>query len=49
MHRLLDLLGAIPSFIHINDGKIHEVSALDLLVPKQVAFCVSLHGIGHQK
>ena len=24
MHTLLDLRGAIPSFIHISDGKLHE-------------------------
>ena len=35
MHTLLDLRGAIPSFIHISDGKLHDVKALDLLVPDQ--------------
>jgi hypothetical protein len=31
MHTLLDLKGSIPSFIHISDGKLHDVHALDLL------------------
>src|SRR5512136_2662679 len=34
MHTLLDLRGNIPSFIHISDGKLHDVHALDLLVPE---------------
>ncbi len=29
MHTLLDLRGSIPSFIHISDGKMHDVKALD--------------------
>src|SRR3990172_2230325 len=32
VHTLLDLRGAIPSFIHISDGKLHDVHILDLLV-----------------
>ncbi len=31
LHTLLDLRGSIPAFIHITDGKTHEVNALDLL------------------
>ena len=31
LHTLLDLRGAIPSFIHITDGKTHEVNVLDEL------------------
>jgi hypothetical protein len=31
MHTLLDLKGSIPSFIHVSDGKLHDVHALDLL------------------
>ena len=27
MHTLLDLRGSIPSFIHISDGKLHDVRA----------------------
>ena len=34
MHTLLDLRGNIPSFIHISDGKLHDVHALDLLLPE---------------
>lgn len=29
MHTLLDLRGSIPRFIHITDGKYHDVNALD--------------------
>ena len=38
MHTLLDLRGAIPSFIHISDGKYHDVNLLDVLVPEPGAF-----------
>lgn len=31
LHTLLDLRGSIPAFIHISDGKTHEVSVLDIL------------------
>lgn len=31
LHTLLDLRGNIPSFIHVSDGKMHEVNSLDLL------------------
>ena len=34
MHTLLDLRGNIPSFIHISAGKLHDVHALDMLVPE---------------
>ena len=34
MHTLLDLRGNIPSFIHISDGKLHDVNVLDVLVPE---------------
>ncbi len=34
MHTLLDLRGNIPSFIHVSDGKLHDVHALDLLMPE---------------
>ena len=40
LHTLLDLRGAIPSFIHISDGKLHEVNVLDLLLPEPGAFYV---------
>jgi hypothetical protein len=32
MHTLLDLRGNIPSFIHISDGKLHDVNVLDLML-----------------
>jgi hypothetical protein len=31
LHTLLDLRGNIPAFIHISDGKLHEVTVLDQL------------------
>src|SRR5260370_2273846 len=40
LHTLLDLRGAIPSFIHISDGKLHAVKVLDLLIPEPGAFYV---------
>ena len=40
MHTLLDLRGDIPSFIHISDGKLHDVHALDMLVPEAGAIYV---------
>ena len=33
IHTLMSLRGSIPEFIHISDGKIHDVNILDLLVP----------------
>ena len=44
MHTLLDLRGAIPSFIHVSDGKLHDVHALDLLVPEAGAIYVMDRG-----
>ena len=38
LHTLLDLRGAIPSFIHITDGKTHEVNILDDLIIEPGAF-----------
>ena len=40
LHTLLDLRGSIPSFIHISDGKLHDVNVLDLLVPERGAIYV---------
>jgi hypothetical protein len=40
LHTLLDLRGAIPSFIHISAGKLHDVHVLDLLIPEAGAFYV---------
>ena len=38
LHTLLDLRGNIPSFIHITDGKKHEVNTLDDLTIEPGAF-----------
>jgi hypothetical protein len=38
LHTLLDLRGNIPSFIHIIDGKTHEVNTLDELTIEPGAF-----------
>jgi hypothetical protein len=38
LHTLLDLRGNIPSFIHITDGKTHEVNTLDELSIEPGAF-----------
>jgi hypothetical protein len=40
MHTLLDMRGSIPSFIHVSDGKMHDVHALDLLLPEAGAIYV---------
>jgi hypothetical protein len=44
MHTLLDLRGNIPAFIHISDGKMHEVNILDQLLPEPGAFYVMDRG-----
>ena len=44
MHTLLDLRGNIPSFIHISEGKMHDVHALDMLVPEAGAIYVMDRG-----
>ena len=44
LHTLLDLRGAIPSFIHISDGKLHDVNFLDMLVFEPGAFYVMDRG-----
>jgi hypothetical protein len=40
LHTLLDLRGNIPTFIHISDGKMHEVNVLDQLLPEPGAFYI---------
>lgn len=40
LHTLLDLRGSIPTFIHISDGKLHDVNVLDILLPEPGAFYV---------
>lgn len=44
LHTLLDLRGNIPSFIHVSDGKLHDVHALDLLMPEAGAIYVMDRG-----
>jgi Transposase DDE domain/Domain of unknown function (DUF4372) len=44
MHTLLDLRGAIPAFIHISDGKMHDVNVLDILPIEAGAFYVMDRG-----
>ena len=44
LHTLLDLRGAIPSFIRISDGTVHDVNALDLLIAEAGAFYVMDRG-----
>jgi len=44
MHTLLDLRGNIPSFIHISDGKLHDVNILDQLIAEAGAFYVMDRG-----
>jgi len=44
LHTLLDLRGNIPSFIHISDGKLHDVNILDQLIPEPGAFYVMDRG-----
>ena len=44
LHTLLDLRGNIPSFIHITDGKWHDVNILDHLLPEPGAFYVMDRG-----
>ena len=44
LHTLLDLRGNIPTFLHISDGKFHEVNILDQLVLEAGAFYVMDRG-----
>ena len=44
LHTLLDLRGNIPAFIHISDGKLHDVNVLDQLLPEAGAFYVMDRG-----
>jgi hypothetical protein len=45
LHTLLDLRGNIPTFIHISDGKLHEVSVLDQLLIEPGAFYIMDRGL----
>ena len=44
MHTLLDLHGNIPAFIHISDGKMHDVQALDRIDIEPGAYYVMDRG-----
>ena len=44
LHTLLDLRGNIPAFIHVSDGKMHEVNVLDFLPTEAGAFYVMDRG-----
>ena len=44
LHTLLDLRGNIPTFIHVSDGKMHDVNVLDILVPEPGAFYIMDRG-----
>ena len=44
LHTLLDLRGSIPTFIHISDGKLHDVNVLDILMPEPGAFYIMDRG-----
>lgn len=44
LHTLLDLRGNIPAFIHISDGKFHDVNALDCLPLEAGAYYVMDRG-----
>jgi Domain of unknown function (DUF4372)/Transposase DDE domain len=44
MHTQIDLRGNIPSFIHVSDGKMHEVNVLDLITPEAGSFTIMDRG-----
>ena len=44
MHTQIDLRGNIPSFIHVSDGKMHEVNVLDLMTPEAGSFTIMDRG-----
>jgi hypothetical protein len=44
LHTMIDLHGSIPVFIHITDGKVHDVNVLDLLLPEPGAYIVMDRG-----
>lgn len=44
LHTLLDLRGNIPTFIHISDGKLHDVNTLDIVPAEAGAFYVMDRG-----
>ena len=44
LHTLLDLRGPIPAFIHVSDGKFHDIHVLDMLAFEPGAFYVMDRG-----
>jgi hypothetical protein len=44
LHTLMNLRGNIPEFIHISEGKMHDVNILDLLIPTPGAFYIMDRG-----
>jgi hypothetical protein len=44
LHTLLDLRGSIPAFIHVSDGKVHDIHVLDMLAFEPGAFYVMDRG-----
>ena len=44
LHTLLDLRGAIPAFLHISSGRLHDVNALDMLPVEAGSFYVMDRG-----
>lgn len=44
LHTLIDLRGSIPTFIHITDGKTHDVNALDIITPEAGAYYIMDRG-----
>jgi hypothetical protein len=44
LHTQIDLRGNIPSFIHVSNGKMHEVNVLDLITPEPGSFTIMDRG-----
>ena len=44
LHTLLDIRGNIPTFIHISEGKLHDVNVLDNLILEAGAFYIMDRG-----
>jgi hypothetical protein len=44
LHTMIDIQGAIPVFIDITDGKVHDVKVLDILIPEAGSYIVMDRG-----
>jgi IS4 transposase len=44
LHTMIDIQGAIPIFIDITDGKVHDVNVLDILIPEAGSYIVMDRG-----